>query len=849
MSSLFGIAANGASSFYNGATSASMRFRRGIGSNTEINRDPSSAGDRKKHTVSVWVKRTKPSDGSQILLCGFASSYSDFLYFRSDDRLEYTLGNAYSVATDMVFRDTSNWYHIVTHFDVANSTTTDRLKFYVNGVEQTKTVTYGSYPANQNYAFSNTVDQTIGGATHFVGYELDGYLCDYHFIDGSLVSHNSFGEFKNGVWIPKIVNTSAITNGTNGFRLEFKGTDTDGPSTSGSVNSNSVGASSVNSNHFHAYSTNQQYHSALPDNPENNFSTWNPLFRGGEKSSSIYANSTLSEGALKVSVPANSYMGNTFRPVSGKWYMEMRLKTLGASQGEIGWGWLQANEYSNNSAHSGVANKWGAYYHAYSTAHIRLYDETSQLGSNINLTISAGDILQLAWDIDNGKGWIGINNTYYRTNASDGNPSAGTNEAFTFTTEEAQNLQCYIANGTGTDVYVANFGQDGSFAGDLTGGNIGTASDANGVGAFKYAPPTGFLALCSANLPDTDLSPNQLEQADDYFNTVLYTSNNQSAQSITGVGFQPDWLWFKQRNRTDAHALYDTSKGIDKSWRITDGAEFTDSYVATGVTAVGPDGFSLGTDQQAWVNYQTDSMVAWLWRINGGTTSTDANVSLTTTVQTNSKAGISIALYNKPTQSNHSFGHGLGSTPDMFIWKARNQVMNWIVYHKGKVTAPTNVGQYFNGTSAFEAGCNWLSGLTDTTVSIIDGRVSSGGNINYWCISFKSVEGFSKFGSYAGNGSTDGTFVYTGFRPAFVLGKSVSSNGDDWFMFDNKRDIDNVVGADLNPNSTAAEATSSYMDFVSNGFKLRSTSGLVNDATTFIYMAFAEQPFKFTNAR
>ena len=336
MSSLFGIAANGASSFYNGATSASMRFRRGIGSNTEINRDPSSAGDRKKHTVSVWVKRSSVSDGSQILLCGFASSYSDFLYFRSDDRLEYTLGNAYSVATNMRFRDTANWYHIVTHFDVANSTTTDRLKFYVNGVEQTKTVTYGSYPANQNYAFSNTVDQTIGGATHFVGYELDGYLCDYHFIDGSLVSHNSFGEFKNGVWIPKIVNTSAITYGTNGFRLEFKGTDTDGPSTSGSVNSNSVGASSVNSNHFHAYSTNQQYHSALPDNPENNFSTWNPLFRGGEKSSSIYANSTLSEGALKVSVPANSYMGNTFRPVSGKWYMEMRLKTLGASQGEIG---------------------------------------------------------------------------------------------------------------------------------------------------------------------------------------------------------------------------------------------------------------------------------------------------------------------------------------------------------------------------------------------------------------------------------------------------------------------------------------------------------------------------------
>ena len=124
----------GEASFYNDATSTSMRFRRGLGSNTEINRDPSSAGNRKKHTLAFWVKRCKPSDGSQVILGAFASSYSDFFYFRSDDRLEYSVGNAYSVATDMVFRDVSAWYHIVAHFDVANSTTTSRLRFWVNGV-------------------------------------------------------------------------------------------------------------------------------------------------------------------------------------------------------------------------------------------------------------------------------------------------------------------------------------------------------------------------------------------------------------------------------------------------------------------------------------------------------------------------------------------------------------------------------------------------------------------------------------------------------------------------------------------------------------------------------------------
>jgi len=844
MSSLFGIAANGASAFYNGATSASMRFRRGIGSNTEINRDPSSAGDRKKHTVSVWVKRTKPSDGSQVLLGGFASSYSDFLYFRSDDRLEYTLGNAHSVATDMVFRDTANWYHIVTHFDVANSTTTNRLKFYVNGVEQTKTVTYGSYPANQNYAFSNTVDQTIGGLTHFGGYELDGYLCDYHFIDGSLVSHNSFGEFKNGVWIPKIVDTSAITYGTNGFRLEFKGTDTDGPSTSGSVNSNSVGASSVNSNHFHAYSTNQQYHSALPDNPENNFSTWNPLFRGGENSSSIYATSTLTEGALKVSVPTNSYMGNTFRPISGKWYMEMRVTTIGHSNKEIDWGWIQATEYYSNTGHSGQLNKWGIF--AFQT-HIRIYDETSQLGSNISVSLAAGDILQLAWDIDNNKGWVGINNTWYRTDASDGNPSAGTNQTFTFTADEAQNLQCYIANGTSTDVHVANFGQDGSFAGGLTGGNIGTASDANGVGAFKYAPPTGFLALCTANLADTDLSPNQLEQATDYFNVVLKSMSTNSEESIA-VGFQPDWVWGKSRNSGYAWQVYDSNRGTGKYLEFDNGTETTN---ANSLKSFDANGITVGSGA-TFAPYSNGNNVAFFnWKINGGTTTTDNNGSLTSTVQTNSEVGISIATFTVPTQANFSFGHGLGSVPEMFWWKSRTSTQNWIGYHFAKTpSVPNQNGFYVNSQLAgFTTGANWITELTSTRVAITDGQVSSGSNRDDVVYSFKSVEGFSKIGAYTGNGSTDGTFVYTGFRPAFILVKSYS-HGEPWNLVDTKRDTFNVMGNYLQPNTTGTEGTLAFVDSLSNGFKLRSSgSGFNGSSYSFIYMAFAEQPFKFSNAR
>ena len=828
MSSLFGIAANGASSFYNGATSASMRFRRGIGSNTEINRDPSSAGDRKKHTVSVWVKRTKPSDGSQILLCGFASSYSDFLYFRSDDRLEYTLGNAHSVATDMKFRDTANWYHIVTHFDVANSTTTDRLKFYVNGVEQTKTVTYGSYPANQNYAFSNTVDQTIGGATHFVGYEFDGYLCDYHFIDGSLVSHNSFGEFKNGIWIPKIVNTSAITYGTNGFRLEFKGTDTDGPSTSGSVNSNSVGASSVNSNHFHAYSTNQQYHSALPDNPENNFCTLNPIIASGQKSSATY-----SQGNLQyTSTDAYDTAIGTIGVSSGKWYYETKL--VGNGNQMIG---LRASPHDQatsflgqNTSNSGIGH--------YRT--VGVYNESS--GSDSLFTAVDGDIIGIAFDADNGYVWFSKNGSFYGTVDTSSNRytlASWTSGEFLF---PAQGYR---------DSRICNFGQDASFVGTFTGGDVGTETDGNGKGVFKYAPPSGYLALCSANLPDTNLSPNQLEQATDYFKTVLYTGNNTS-RSIA-VGFQPDWTWIKARSVSSDHYVFDSNRGTpNKSLSTNDsGVEDTTSGQFTQFTATG---FDLPADTAGYVNYNSRTYAAWNWKINGGTTSTDNNGSLTSTVQTNPEVGISIATFNVPTQANFSFGHGLGSVPDMFWWKSRTNTQNWIVYHPAKTTSvPGRPGLYLNSQLAgFTTGGNWITELSSTRIAITDGQVSSGSNRDNVVYSFKSVEGFSKIGSYTGNGNANGTFVYTGFKPAYLMVKRLTSNGYNWLIVDNKRDPINEVDTILTANTNNADNSSGTVDFdfLSNGFKCRNNnSNMNNSGISHLYMAFAEQPFKFSNAR
>ena len=268
------------------------------------------------------------------------------------------------------------------------------------------------------------------------------------------------------------------------------------------------------------------------------------------------------------------------------------------------------------------------------------------------------------------------------------------------------------------------------------------------------------MALCSSNLPDTTLSPNQDEQADDHFNTVLYTANNQTAQSITGVGFQPDWLWFKQRSRADAHALFDTSRGIDKDFRITTDDEFDDSNSETLVTAVGADGFTLGTDAQAWVNYQSDSMVAWLWKANGSTSSSNTNGTITSTVQVNQTAGFSIVLYTG-TGSVATYGHGLGTKPDLIITKERNNAENWLFY----THADDQAYLYLNLTNARSTGNNQqrfgndssVVQPTSTIVSIGTAEDINTSSSTYVAYCLEEIEGYSKFGGYTAIGDADGT--------------------------------------------------------------------------------------------
>ena len=330
-----------------------------------------------------------------------------------------------------------------------------------------------------------------------------------------------------------------------------------------------------------------------------------------------------------------------------------------------------------------------------------------------------------------------------------------------------------------------------------------------------------------------------IDKPTDYFNTVLYTGNG-STQSITGVGFQPDWIWIKCRADARDHKLTDVVRGVTKSLRANgNNAEATDSG---GVTAFGSDGFSLGTT--SGYNNNTETFVAWNW-LAGGSASSNTDGSLTSSVSANTTAGFSVGTYTGNTTNNATVGHGLSSAPQMIMVKQRGTGGdNWQNYFNDG----TERNGFLNLTNAFNtpaATQQWGDNEATSSVFYLGSDTATNiadSNVFY---AFHSVKGYSKIGSYTGNGNADGTFVYTGFKPAFFIVKRINSTGN-WFIFDNKRNEFNSLDKNLAANANAAEDSGSErVDFLSNGFKIRTSSATYGGGSgdTFIYMAFAEAPF------
>ena len=820
--------------FYNGVATQSLRFE--DGSSHKLTRTFSSDVDNdKKMTISVWAKRGNLDTGStQVILANYTAVrfLGELCFDTNTDRIRFRPGgngdgssNAYKVATTAEFRDVGSWYHIVLAYDSTQSTDTNRVKLYVNGEQQTL-VADGSGqsfpPQNYGHEYSyNGANNTIGefGASFNSGY-LDGYLSEFNFIDGLTLDPTYFGETKNGVWIAKKYTGSY---GTNGYRLEFKNTSV------GTGSSSTIGAdTSGNDNHWTSSGI-AAHDCNMPDSPENNWCTLNPLELDENNSGAA----TL-EGNLKWT-NVNANIGSTFG--------------FGNQGGKYYWEYLYVSSTDSNHYQGVTLQKDGiSLTNAYSTG-IALYfnDGTTRVdgtsGTGFGGQIGADNIIQFKLDLDNGTLQFGKNNTYI--------------DALTLPTSvggwRAGGIQA--AGSGGTRVFVANYGQDSSFAGNKTAqGN----TDENGLGDFYYAVPSGFLAVCSANLPEPTIGPNSATQADDYFNTVLWTGNGSNSHGITGVGFKPDWVWIKERTNASSQYLIDSSRGLGTgdSFRalLSDNVDSEYTGLNDQLRTLDSDGFTLddNTDTNFYVNRNNETYVAWNWKANGGTTSSNSDGSQTTTVQANTTAGFSIVLYTG-TGSTDTFGHGLGAVPKWFFTKTRSTTGDWIVYHGANTSAPQTDFLKLNENNATE-DLNTMYNDTAPTSTVF--TLSTNGDVNTsgrtqvgYC--FAEVEGYSKFGSYNGNGNADGTFVYTGFRPAWVLIKNTARSAD-WRLHDIARQPTNDEGGHiLLPNSNSAEVTNEYdIDFLSNGFKLRSGDVYENgSAELLIYAAFAEQPFKYANAK
>ena len=324
----------------------------------------------------------------------------------------------------------------------------------------------------------------------------------------------------------------------------------------------------------------------------------------------------------------------------------------------------------------------------------------------------------------------------------------------------------------------------------------------------------------------------------DYFNTVLWTGNGTDDRSITGVGFKPDWVWYKERSNVGDHTVHDIVRGAGE--RLFTADTSAESLDANSLQAFESDGFQIGTNSD--VNGNTETYVGWSW-LGGGTASSNTDGSITSTVSANTTAGFSIVSYTGNGSTNQTIGHGLGVEPDFIIIKARSTTMNWPTYQK----VMGNGVAFLDLTDAWASGSGYdnywyTSGMTSSTFGVSNNINTNTSGATFIAYVFSSKTGYSKFGSYTGNGNADGTFVYTGFKPAFIMVKGTNESNQDWAIFDNKRDPINKVTQRIQPSSSAAESGGQDIDFLSNGVKFRVTGDFINGSYNYIYMAFAEAP-------
>ena len=531
-----------------------------------------------------------------------------------------------------------------------------------------------------------------------------------------------------------------------------------------------------------------------------NIATLNPLHK--------MSTGTFSNGNLKYVLSGDDGYVATMS-MTKKSYCEVRLDATSGNGGAIGFRSGQCNAYYTDTVTFQVN---------YSNGDIYPYKGTSGSSvGNIGGVISAGDIVMMAYDPATYKWWVGVNGTW----RSSGNPATGANPMYTGSATMFEDMNDIFWGGWKSSsagmTITFNFGQDSTFGGQETaGGN----ADENGFGDFIYAPPTGFLCNSSGNINTSDdMDPAQDTGPTKHFDVVTYTGNG-GTQSITSLGFQPDWTLIKNRSTGD-WCNQNSSLGVGKSQKWNDGGGVSSDTDA--VTSFNSDGFSLGADSK--VNTSSANYVAYCWKKSA-------------------EAGLDIVTYSGSGGS-QAVSHSLGATPDcIFIMLNTGSALDSIMYFNSAHMG-TSYGIFPTLANARQ-NSTYVSATTSSNFTVTSSADTSGRT--YFAYVLKSIEGFSKFGEYLANANTDGPFTYLGFRPRLIIIKALES-GQTWFFFDTARSTHNVIDLYLYGQRDLAESTAGTIDidFLSNGFKIRSSGSDLNSSSgqAYAYLAWASVPFKY----
>tara|TARA_Y100000401_G_scaffold112253_1_gene111468 strand:+ start:3483 stop:6068 length:2586 start_codon:yes stop_codon:yes gene_type:complete len=831
-----------------------------------LNRTAGTATSNDIGTFSLWTKRGNLGGGNAFFSNHSAQTDRTMFQFDADTIQVFgKISNSINLEliTTPVFRDPGAWYHIVVAVDVTQSSASNRVKIYVNGTQITDFGT-ATYPAqNTDLPLFSKNNMNVGARfSSSLGDYYDGYLAEFHYIDGQQLAPSSFAETNSDTNQWQAVEYEG-SYGNNGFYLKFGG--------EGFLTYDRESEIAVTSNQDWTNSAGAATSVVLDD-----------LVNGVESNDD--AGGGWGDSAWAAS---GSYIRFDFG--SAKTYKNAQWKWINSSGTEGTWKWQGSNNASDwtdigssftlSPGSSGVdgtvrsqefASELGSNTTAYryyqilgisgnvNTSGRRLamyFSETvyglggDSSGQGNNFTVN-----NLIWSdqvLDSPSNSFCVLNpidTNTSGTLSDGNLVTSGNARVTM--QPASGQWYYEKDGSGVSV-------SGAFNPSLTSGtyNFGSSgtggySDGNGKGNFDNAVPSGYLAVCSDNLPNPSIA-----DPTDYFNTVLYTGS-AGTFSLTGVGFQPDFVWVKQRGGAEKHYLADVVRGSNKGLSSNSTAAETSDAADGHIDSFDSNGWTGEGDKPVTTSSGV-TFASWNWKA-GGTASSNGNGTITSLVSANTTAGFSVLTYTG-TGSNGTVGHGLSSAPSLIITKGRTASGSGFSDDFCVYSEPLGNGSsvFLNtGAAKVDSSMYWNStSPTSTVFSLANDTTTNESGRSYAAYCFSNIDGYSKVGSYTGNANADGPFVYIGFRPAFVIIKATAGT-EEWYMFDNKRNTYNSVNQYLHPNSNSAENgyaqgdSQNIVDFLSNGFKIKHARNALNTSgSDMIYLAFAESPFKYSNAR